>query len=345
MVLGSEVEPLAVRFGLYIDELHEFLAGRGMSFGSPDDLLRLAERASGPSFFRDELSSMVRAIIFREAEGIDRHDLLELLAVAVGGPGIRLSAPSLQPALEQLQIFLSSVLRSLFRTFPDEADEPVEPETVKPAPFENVTVHDRAPQTPAPVSVSATNVRHTARFVPEPVQPEFLEAPDEDRFARARAMLESAARPPVPPVEPGGARFVPPVALVEDASVSPGVMTRRNLWIAGVCGALVGLAGGVTVREHAPVLNAPVVNELRSQAVAASDLPKPSPYELPVRDTKPAPYPVADQPSVEQPMPERSIEPTSGPSVEPVPEPIPVTDASSPSSAPRTSPETSRLAP
>lgn len=285
MVLGSEVDSPAIRYGLYIDELQEFFAGRGMHFGSPDDLFRLAARLAEPSFFQDEMSSMVRAIIYRESEGIRREELLELVAVATAGPYVDLSSPRLQEPIRQLLSFFSGVLRSLWRTFPREPEESAagEPE------------HDLASaEAPAalPLSASAPSTplieadADALQPAPAPAV-DSVPAPDpaDDVFSRARAALDRAAQPPravAPVISPP---HIQPVAVpVIDPVRQPRSATRRSVWIVGICGLLLGLAAGLSLRvwpfQPAPDSSTPASKPAHQVAAL------PDPGNLPIRDTR-----------------------------------------------------------
>lgn len=123
MVSPASFEEVATRYAAYIHELRDFFAGRNVRFGSPQDIIPFAERLGPPSFFRDEMSSLVRAIVYREREGVSRPELLELVAIAVGGSQIENRAKEFERSLDQVSEFLGSALRSLWGTVPDELPE------------------------------------------------------------------------------------------------------------------------------------------------------------------------------------------------------------------------------
>ncbi len=161
MPLPLKAEAAATRYAPYVEELQEFFAGRRLQFGHPDDVTALGQRLSIAGFFREEMSSMVRAIIYREREGISRPELLEIIVTAIGGTRIRADAPALAVPLAQITEFLNHVLTSLWRRFPDEMDA----EPAHPAP---VAIDDRPRHSPeiAPREITSRP------FIPPASEPE-----------------------------------------------------------------------------------------------------------------------------------------------------------------------------
>ena len=120
MALSAKSENVEDRYGLYVEELHEFFAGRKLTFGRPQDVFSLGERLSRPGFFREEMSSMVRAIVYREREAVSRLELLELITFAVSGEVMDQTSREFQEPIQQIVDFLGGVLRTLWKPFPDE---------------------------------------------------------------------------------------------------------------------------------------------------------------------------------------------------------------------------------
>lgn len=171
MVSQSSFEYVALRYAPYIKELQDFFSIRTMDFGTPADMFQLAELLRKPGFFREEMSSLVRAIVYRECEGITRAELLELIALAAGGPGIENASQDLHQPIDQIMDFLGQVLQSLWRSFPDEISpeesaaksESVEEEASDPTPIEVA---------PPPVIATQTLEAGSARPVePSPALP------------------------------------------------------------------------------------------------------------------------------------------------------------------------------
>jgi hypothetical protein len=104
-------EDIAEHYGPYVDELREFLAGYSLRYGSPDDLLPVTARIRAHGSFPGDLGLVLRSILFRERGSISRARLLEILAVAIGGP--RMERPPQQSwrPLSQLFDFITQVRR------------------------------------------------------------------------------------------------------------------------------------------------------------------------------------------------------------------------------------------
>lgn len=105
-------EVSATGFAPHIEELHEFFRSRGVVFGEPDDLKAFVDRLSTDESFRDQMASMVRAIIYRERDGLTPAELMELLVTAVTGTSAENVPEPLQDALRQMTGFAASVFRS-----------------------------------------------------------------------------------------------------------------------------------------------------------------------------------------------------------------------------------------
>ena len=81
-------------------------------FGKPEDLTAFAERLSKDESFRDEMASMVRAIIYRERDGLTPTELMELLIRAVGGGPADDGPKEVRDAVRQITGFAAGVFRS-----------------------------------------------------------------------------------------------------------------------------------------------------------------------------------------------------------------------------------------
>lgn len=242
MVLASSDERLAGRFAPYIEELHDFFAGRSVRYGAPEDLIPLAERLTLPGVFHEEMSSLMRAVIYREHESITQADLLGLIAAAVAGPAVDLTAPALRTPVRQLLSFVGGALRSLWRRFPDESSAPDLPARAAPAP----TLHSgAATQTPPSRHVfEEVQVRPEAGGQTVPNANEFAERrpdPPTGLFSRIRSLWREAD-PAVAAAENESYPEYKPVALFQ--------ARYRPLWIVGICGASFGLATGLMLRNR-----------------------------------------------------------------------------------------------
>lgn len=112
MVGESTPQSVRVRFSAYIDELREFFQSRGVAFGNAQDLPLFAQSLAADGAFAEEMSSMVRSIVYREDERLGRGELLEIVSVAVGGPAMENAAQEMQSSVRQIFLFLHGALRN-----------------------------------------------------------------------------------------------------------------------------------------------------------------------------------------------------------------------------------------
>lgn len=117
MVFRSNLQGETRRFGNYIEELHQFLDRSGVPFGLPRDLPPFVARLAASSSFHKDVCSLLRAIIYRENTAITSTELLELLAVAVGGPDIEGAAEAQRDSIARLFAFVREVYRTLHHGF------------------------------------------------------------------------------------------------------------------------------------------------------------------------------------------------------------------------------------
>jgi outer membrane biosynthesis protein TonB len=106
----TEVSPSG--FAPHIEELHDLFRSRSVGFGAPEDLGPFVERLSKDASFCDEMSSMVRAIIYRERDGLTPAELLELLVTAVAGMAAEDTPETARDAVRQMMGFIGGVFRS-----------------------------------------------------------------------------------------------------------------------------------------------------------------------------------------------------------------------------------------
>jgi hypothetical protein len=102
-------EPVVVRYATYVEELHEFLDTYGIPYGSPDDIFPVAERLRSPGPFAGDLSLVIRAILFSEGGSMPRAQLLQVLALAIGGPEMERAPKEYAQPLRQIFAFLTAV--------------------------------------------------------------------------------------------------------------------------------------------------------------------------------------------------------------------------------------------
>ena len=108
----SKTEVRATGFAPHIEELHEFFRARGVAFGAPEDVSPFVERLEKDASFHAEMASMVRAIIYRERDGLTPAELVELLVMAVAGTGAEDAPEQVRDAVRQMMGFVAGVFRS-----------------------------------------------------------------------------------------------------------------------------------------------------------------------------------------------------------------------------------------
>jgi TonB family protein len=111
-----KLEDFASTFALYIDELHDFFRSRNVRFGSAEDVAAVVERLSRDDAFRDDMASMIRAIIYRERDGLAPIELFELMVVAVGDPRAEEGSEEIRDSAAQLLAFVRGVCHSRWKT-------------------------------------------------------------------------------------------------------------------------------------------------------------------------------------------------------------------------------------
>jgi hypothetical protein len=151
MVGESRPAGVSERLTVYVVELREFFQSRGVPSGAPADVIGFADRVAEPGPFAEEMGSMVRSIVYREDETLGRGELLELIAVAVGGPGVEGTSPEIQASVRKIFLFLTAALRQ-DRTF-SEAPPPEEQSSEEPVTAGRilaVAAAQAAPEAPRP---------------------------------------------------------------------------------------------------------------------------------------------------------------------------------------------------
>ncbi len=268
MVSSSKIENLAQRFTPYIDELRDFFSSRKVPFGTIADLQAFPRLLRDPGF-HEEMVSMVRSILYRESEAVPRTELMDLIALAVGGPQIEEAAPELHEPLRQILVFVTEVARSQRVTFPPELPPDTEPSGTRAA----------EPETPAaPLNLVFTQTPELhASGTPDP--PAHLV---NDRLSRA-LMDSQATVEPGPAVEPRAALPDPPpftterpqpTAKLRRSPRSLSSFLRNAYWIPGVCVLLLALAAAYSLKSRSHTQIATVPQQTSSPASAATPKPE-----------------------------------------------------------------------
>ena len=231
MVDSPHVEPPEIHFAPYVQELQGFFGRHNVAFGSPQDINALTGRLAGSPAFSTELSTFLRTAILPSREASTRVQLFELLAVAIGGPKLDVTAPDLKNAVRQLFAFACGVLQSALKassgrpvppavstalasaaTQPEAEAMPV---VSRPLPD---PVLPRAPQpTPAPARVPQTASYEPLSLAPQGIFPArtLFSGP---QAPAAPAMVPDRRRPD--PIVPATASVPAPNAVVRPASAA-----------------------------------------------------------------------------------------------------------------------------
>src|ERR1035437_8212452 len=297
---------LASRFAPYIEELHEFFASYGMHYGSAEDMVPLSERLDRPGPFAEDLSSMVRSIILRQGGSMPRADLLEIIAVAIGGQEIDQAAQELQPPVHKLLGFLNGVLRKPWNVppgqdIPGPSRRPIEFPTARVAPgfvrpesvFSRFDLAEAYPQTstiPQPAPEAAPLL--VAESVPELASfaaPEVAQVRAADPIPKPAAVSARDAHP--------GSAAITLLLRFNFAWFPPSISSAmRSALLAGSGVLLLVISLILFLHRTSPSAN--VSNSMGIPAATASY----APTSVPTPAVVPAPVPMSKQPSRDGPV-------------------------------------------
>ncbi len=301
MVSTSKFESLAQRFAPYIDELQDFFSSRKVPFGTPGDLQAFPGRLQDPAF-HEEMTSMVRSIVYRESEAVPRTELMEMLAIAVAGPRVEESAPELHEPLRQLLIFVTEVVRSQRLTLPpdfsldDEEDiaRPQAAELVIPAAIPGPVVA----QNPDLHALGTLNQSGHAAPLPtnDRLSRALIHSEDNvDAAPAPQAHVPFAPRPPFVPQRAGTAGDV------RRFPRSFSSFLRQAYWIPGVCVLLLAVAVAYYLKGHSQPHPAAVPQG--TTLPANTGLAKPSAYGPPIRSGRSRAQRASSEPNGSVPEP------------------------------------------
>lgn len=309
-------EPIGLRYAPYIQELRELFAFSGLQYGSPDDVFAVIERIQNSPAFVEDLTSLVRAAILREGGAMPHGQLLEILAVAIGGTGMEHAPQTHRQPLRQLLSFVAGVLRRPWNLPPGERSEvlsfpsePQLPETETPA---AALVADAPPVTETPAAAFVADAPPAAE-PPPAILPE-TQSPAPLIPAAPSQIVEAT---PVAEIPPG---LAPLAAMAFAHPKQPQPVPRPIL-------------------REAFALKPVLATELKP--VLASDLPpappKPKPLPPPPTLEVRLEAPVDSQPDPEPaplPMAARSFEPVPQPATHAAPPPTSYAEQQYEASAP-----------
>lgn len=205
MAALCKLEDIPTVFAPHIEELREFFGRRGVLYGSPDKITPFVERVEADATFRDEMASMVRAIMYRVRDGLARLELLELLLVTVGGTTVGDASEELHEPVRRMLAFLDTVFKSRWHAMKDLAHDDGEPaaaeEAAKPVEARKLAWPDASAmdgvKTNGPVGKSGV----------EPALDIAAAYGDSAAIGMATAMHVAAAMESAYRAEPAGAQF------------------------------------------------------------------------------------------------------------------------------------------
>ena len=330
----SKLGPLSVGasvdiFGPHIEELHSYFKTRGMGFGSPQDLKPFVDRLESDANFRDEVGSMMRTIIYRERDGLSWPELMELMAAAVGGPGVaEAEAPEVRTDVRRLMVFVEGIFRT--RRNPGAASAPAAAPVVvlKPEREERKEL-ETVESSVIREKMVANDAESEEAELPNPEQPA-PEHPVIDRFYRARGVAEAEE------IETfADQRRVEDATafMAEDYAAQPETVLHTDLhlhipfedfgdqetaergspawlWMAGICALLLAFCGGLFVHQR-------LIVPLRAPN---------TPYEAPPQETQKAPAAIPAAPPTAQTAEDAGFVTKGAPGVKPATAGGPVTD-------------------
>lgn len=248
MATAPKLDPFAEstvdRFAPHVHDLQEFFGARGVHFGSAQDLSSFVARLESDAGFRDEMASMVRAVIYRERDGLSRLELMELLAMAASGmQADHVALPELREAVHRLMTFVESVFRT--RWNPGAPVGGPAPRLVRQEPEEDAADEEDAPAGPG--VHPTTDLFYRAQVVAN--------------GGVAETLAEERRVESVPESKPEAAESVDPAELPTDeeqwhipledfAPPEPERGSLAWLWIAGICALLLAFSAGLFVHQR-----------------------------------------------------------------------------------------------
>jgi len=239
MVPTSRIEESSPAPVSYVAELQDFFRTRDVAFGRPEHLAPFIERLQTDGPFRDEMSSMIRAIMYQARDGFGEGELQALIVRAVGGQ----EAEKVRVPLQKLLEFVHGVFRSRWRTIPEETTAESTEAPVVEADSEGGQIAPKV-EGPSPKDTNSSVARsdHSGGSI-------FSKA-NVLSSARAQEKQGSSAEPglemePTPEREWSGSPL-------EDSYESESG-SRKWLWNAGFAGLIVAFSGGLFFAQRAAV--------------------------------------------------------------------------------------------
>lgn len=109
MSLFSKTEQITSTCAVHLEAVRRLCDFHSLRSGSPTDFLQLASKLVTSEGFRLDLSDLARTIRDRERGRLGAEDVLTMLGLAIGGPGIAGAAVELREAAATVQVLLAGV--------------------------------------------------------------------------------------------------------------------------------------------------------------------------------------------------------------------------------------------
>jgi TonB family protein len=108
MVFMSEAREIRSHFGSDIEQVQRILRANHVDFGTPYDLPAFAQALESNSQLREELTDLAQALTKRE-KNVSLPTVLNIIAIAAGGPQIAASEEDISQPLSRLDDFLINI--------------------------------------------------------------------------------------------------------------------------------------------------------------------------------------------------------------------------------------------
>lgn len=271
-ILFSAVNEARTQYAAYLAELVPFLAHYGLAPGSAQAIPAVAERMAQDPSFRDDLGSMLTVICAQEP-GMTYLELLGLVLVAAAGPAGSATLAA-DPTLEEPSRQLFNFVMDLRRSMQAEVAEPVidpagdaawdseSPEALATPPEPPSSAEAGRSVPPVTTAPATFSVASSAAAVPGAASAAgktsilaraLAISADEEVLGRSSAPSPEPLKPVIPAVEAPKPASSAPELTVPFAALEPAVprgSSRRNAWVMGLCGLLLGLLLGLLIQRR-----------------------------------------------------------------------------------------------
>lgn len=109
MPLFSSTEIVNSEYAAQVEAFRKLYAFHSLKTGSPQDFLQLAPKLASSEGFRLDFSDLARTVRDRERGRLSAAEMLTIVAVGVGGPGVGEEEAELYEAAGTVQVLLAGV--------------------------------------------------------------------------------------------------------------------------------------------------------------------------------------------------------------------------------------------